>query len=305
MFICNPLFNAGKLIPVIGVGSVYIQVVALSKNYNLSNNTISTLSTSPVPYYNLVGATDGSGTIWLYGGLPNSNGSAQATTEKYAQSSDTYSAGANLSVSVYGASCAGNSTLAVIGGGIHGTQSSPTYPSSTSVYTFSGDTCVAGTALKSGNGLTGAAAGNATLGLFVLGQNGGYQSCTYTYSGNTVATSTSLSPSLNSRGGCGNTTTGYFGGGQQGATYYSSMLKCAYSDGTITSGTSLMAASAFCGGAAAVSTGGIWTGGSTASSNVLVTSLYQFSNDAVAAGASMNTSSASYTVDVAFTPGNF
>ena len=64
----------------------------------------------------------------------------------------------------------------------------------TNVYTYSGNTVVAGTALTA-NLKYGAAAGTSTLGVFALG-NSTTTTNVYTYSGNTVVAGTALTATL-------------------------------------------------------------------------------------------------------------
>ena len=76
----------------------------------------------------------------------------------------------------------------------------------TNVYTYSGNTVVAGTALTATvNG--GAAAGTSTIGVFALGNTTPTTTTTtnvYTYSGNTVVAGTALTAAVNGGAAAGN-----------------------------------------------------------------------------------------------------
>ena len=72
----------------------------------------------------------------------------------------------------------------------------------TNVYTYSGNTVVAGTALTA-NLAYGAAAGTSTLGVFALGSNATATNV-YTYSGNTVVAGTALTANLDYGAAAGN-----------------------------------------------------------------------------------------------------
>ena len=72
----------------------------------------------------------------------------------------------------------------------------------TNVYTYAGNTVVAGTALTA-NLESGAAAGTSTLGVFALGTTATTTNV-YTYAGNTVVAGTALTANLDAGAAAGN-----------------------------------------------------------------------------------------------------
>ena len=106
----------------------------------------------------------------------------------------------------------------------------------TNVYTYSGNTVVAGTALTANLGY-GAAAGTSTLGVFAIDNTTATTTNVYTYAGNTVVAGTALTANLSAGAAAGTSTLGVFAVGNNTTT----TNVYTYSGNTVVAGTALTA----------------------------------------------------------------
>jgi hypothetical protein len=158
--------------------------------------------------------------------------------ETYTYSSNTFGSGTNLGFSAFGLVGCGTSTLGLFAGG-----SSGLYNSLVSLYTYSGDSVVAGTSLTSVT-YSGGAASNLTTAFIINGSSNSGSSTTgtqtYTYSGNTTAAGTALGVATTSSGVAGNNTFCVIGGINTGvSTFTQNTRTYTFSGATTGAGTNL------------------------------------------------------------------
>lgn len=174
----------------------------------------------------------GISTFGLFGG---GAGYLQATS-KFTYSGNTTANATNLTVGREGLTAFGNSTVGIFLMGLTNVTTGRLNPS---IYTYSNNTCVTGTASFVTPNTFYAGCSNATYGVFVNGQG---TSMRYTFSGNTIATTTAI---VNTHYGVASSTTtvGYLWGlGGTGSRY-------TYSNATVTASVALTNTSSFSAGA--------------------------------------------------------
>lgn len=204
------------------------------------------------------------------------------TTSIYTYSSNSAVAGATLVYFSANLAASGNSTIGVFGSGDGNSTNSTSTFSSTSLYTYSSNTSIAGTNLTySGNVLS--AVGNSAIAVF----GGGYILSTtsiYTYSSNVAVAGSNLTYSAYGMGGASTSSLGVFGAGNNGSSLSVTSVYI-YSSNAVIAGGNLTFSNYYI---RAISSGnvGVYCGGPSASS---VTSIYTFSNNTAMVGANLDT----------------
>ena len=237
------------------------------------------------------------------GGFSMIDQQQQAITDKFNYATGVVSSGSDLSEPLEGQAAAGTVTAGLIAAG----RNNSGIKLYSKWYTYSNDAMTPGANLITPRYLLGAV-GNSSVGYFA----GGYMKSgksiiltgaaeTYVYSGNIVASATSLNIARGFIGTCGNTTYGILAGGFNNVIDYSITEKFTYSTNTLTQVTSLSFPISCLAGAGNVEYA-MFAGGDSAGAVSMQTIKHPYSTEVYVSGTSLQTSRAN-AAPLSSTPG--
>lgn len=179
-----------------------------TNKYAYSNDSVS--NGTSLTSFAFEKSTIGNASLGIFS-LGSVGGNAKSATDQYIYSNDSVSSATNLTIASPDTNSSGNSTV-----GIFALNGGFSTPASTNKYIYSNNSVSAATSLIN-NGSYGDASGNSIIGIFAIGYNGSYGNDgdtpftnKYTYSNDSVISSSNLIHGVHDGSSTGNNVFGIF-----------------------------------------------------------------------------------------------